>query len=123
MIVAVYAARLDPQDCEEDVRRIEESAQSRPEFIEKRKDLFSRINKYANSMHVMDPQKALQIAADALVKPEQKDAAFDFAVETALPDGVLSDEKKAMLDKIAAELSIDPEFARRTIEKFSGKDF
>jgi tellurite resistance protein len=120
VIIAVYVARIDPQDCEKDIRRIEKIAETRPEFVQKRKDLFSRINTYANSILVIGPQKALQIAADALIHPEHKNAAFDFAVEVAMPGGVLTDEKKVMLDKIAAELSIDRKLARQTIEKFTG---
>ena len=119
-IIAVYAAQMDPGDCEQDVSRIEAIAESRPEFVEKRKGILARINTYVNSMQVMDHRKALEIAAHALKNPKLKKTAFELAAEVALRDKVLTNEKKATLDNIASQLSIDDQFAQRAIEKFSG---
>jgi hypothetical protein len=117
IIIAVYAAQMDPQDCESDVERIEAIAESRPEFVEKKAEIFARINTYVNAMRAMDPQQAVEIAADVL-NAELKNRAFDFAAEVALPDNVLTDEKQALLDNLAAALSIDREFARQTTAKY-----
>jgi hypothetical protein len=115
-IIAVYAAQMDPQDCENDVKRIAAIAENHPEFIKKTKGILARINTYANSMRAMDPLKAVETAADAL-NSEQKKTAFKLAVEVALPEKVLTAEKKAILDNIAAKLSVDREYAQQEIEK------
>ena len=70
-------------------------------------------------MQAFDPHKAMKIAADKLT-PELRKAAFELAAEIALPDKVLSDEKKAVLDTLETKLSIDSEFAQKTIEKLIG---
>jgi hypothetical protein len=66
-----------------------------------------------------DHLKAVEIAKDALT-PELRKTAFELAVEVALPDKVLTVEKKAVLDTLETKLSIDSEFAQKTIEKFIG---
>lgn len=118
IIIAVYAAQMDTLDCEKEVKRIEAIAESHPEFVEKRENIFHRINRYINSMPAMDPQKALEIACAAL-NPELKKTAFELAAEVALPDKVLTVEKKAVQDNIAAKLSIDRDFAKQAFEKFT----
>jgi hypothetical protein len=119
-LIAVCTAQMDYEDCETDVKRIEAVAESRPEFVEKRKDISSRINRYVNSLPAMDRQKAVEIAADVLKNPELKKAAFEFATEVVLPEKVLTDEKQAILDSIATHLSLDRHFAQQIIEKFTG---
>ncbi len=116
-IIVVYAAQVDPEACEEDVRRIESIFENRPEFDEKRKGIFARINTYVNSMQATDPQQALETAANVLKHPELRRSAFELAAEAALPDRVITDEKKKILEKIAARLYLDDEFVQHTIEK------
>jgi hypothetical protein len=118
-IIAIYAAHMDPQNCQKDIKRIAAIAEQHPEFLKKRKGIFARINMYVNSMQAMDPRKAVEIAAEAL-NPKLKKTAFELAVEVAAPNKVLTDEKKPILDDIANRLSVDSEFAHRTIEKFTG---
>jgi hypothetical protein len=115
-IIAVYTAQMDPQDCEKDVKRIAAIAENHPEFVKKRKGILARINTYANSMRAMDPIKAVEIAAGAL-NSEQKKTAFKLAVDVALPEKVLTPEKKTILDDIAAKLAVDREYAKQVIEK------
>ena len=117
-LIAVYAAQTGPQDCEKDVKRIGNIAERRPEFVEKKGNIFRRINKYMNSMQRIDPQKALEIACDVL-NPKLKKIAFDIAAEVALPDKVLTAEKKTILNDIATKLLIDREFAKQTLNKFT----
>ena len=119
-IIAVCVARMDYEDSAIDVKRIEAIAESRPEFIEERKYIVSRINRYVNSLPTVDLQKAVEIAADALKSPGLSEAAFEFASEVLLQGMVLTDKKKAILDSIATYLSIDHYFAQKIIEKVTG---
>jgi hypothetical protein len=117
-IIAVYVAQMVPDHCEEDVRRIGTIAENHPEFVETKDNILKRINKFVNPMLAADDQlKAVEIANDVLT-PELRKTAFELAAEVALPDKVINDEKKAVLDTIETKLSIDSEFARKTIEKF-----
>ena len=116
-IIAVYAAQMDPEKCEDDVKRIVAAAKRLPEFVAKKKSIFSFVNKFVNSMQAIDPQKAVEIAANVLT-PELRITAFKLAAEVALPDKVLTDEKKSLLDSLETKLSISSEFAQKTIEKF-----
>ena len=118
-IIVVCAAQMDPDNCEKDVRRIESIFENRPEFDEKRKEIFTRINTYVNSIQAMDPRQALEIAANVLRLPELKKSAFELAAEAALPDRVVTDEKNEILEKIAARLYLDDEFVQHTIEKIT----
>lgn len=116
-IIAVYAAQIDPEKCEDDVKRIVAAAERLPEFVAKKESIFSIVNKFANSMEAIDSQKALEIAANGLTTELCK-TAFKLAAEVALPDKVLTDKKKSVLDSLESKLSISREFAQKTIEKF-----
>jgi len=116
-IIAVYAAQVDPKKCEDDVKRIVATAERFPEFVAKKESIFSFVNKFINSMQAIDSQKAVAIAANALTT-ELRKTAFKLAAEVALPDKVLTDKKKAVLDSLETKLSISSEFAQKTIEKF-----
>lgn len=118
-IIVVCAAQMDPDDCEKDVRRIESIFENCPEFDEKRKEIFSRINTYVNSIQVINPQQVVEIAANVLRHPELRNSAFELAAEAALPDGVITDEKKEILDNISARLYLDDKFVQHTIDKIA----
>ena len=116
-IIAVYAAQIDPEKCQDDVKRIVATAERFPEFVAKKESIFSFVNKFINSMQAIDSQKAVEIAANGLTT-EMRKSAFKLAAEVALPDKVLTDEKKSLLDSLETKLSISSEFAQKTIEKF-----
>ena len=116
-IIAVYAAQMDPKKCEDDVKRIVATAERFPEFVAKKESIFSFVNKFINSMQTIDSQKAVEIAANGLTT-ELRKTAFKLAAEVALPDKVLTDKKKLVLDRLETKLSINSEFAQKTIEKF-----
>ena len=116
-IIAVYAAQIDPKKCEDDVKRIVATAERLPEFVAKKESIFSFVNKFINSMQAIDSQKAVEIAANGLTT-EMRKTAYKLAAEVALPDKVLADEKKSVLDCLETKLSISSEFAQKTIEKF-----
>jgi len=114
-IIAVYAAQMDHQNCEADVKRIEAILESHDLFVARKKEIFSLINKFVNEMEVRGPNKGLKVAVDALA-PEQKKAAFELAVGVALSDKKLTDEKKKMLDTLKDRLSISNELAEEVIK-------
>jgi hypothetical protein len=119
-IIAIFAAQMVPDHCEEDVRRIADIAENHPEFVETKENILKRINKFVNPMLTAGDQiKAVEIASDVLT-PELRKTAFELAVAVALPDKVLTDERKAVLDKLETKLLVDSEFAQKTIEKFIG---
>ena len=113
-IIAVYAAQMDHQNCEADVKRIEAILESHHLFVARKKEIFSLINKYVNEMEVRDPHKVMELAADALT-PEQKKTAFELAMEVALTDKNLTAEKRKMLDTLKDRLSISTDFVEKTI--------
>ncbi|UCD80332.1 MAG: hypothetical protein JSW26_02545 [Desulfobacterales bacterium] len=113
-IIAVYAAQMDYENCEADVIRIEAILERHPMFVARKKEIFSLINKYVNAMKANDPEKALEAAADALTR-EQKNIGFELAVEVALPEKDLTEDKKKMFDTLKAQLSISDEFAAQAL--------
>jgi len=113
-IIAVYAAQMDYQNCEADIKRIEAILEQHHLFVARKNEVFTLIKIFVNELKVRDPQKALEIAAEALT-PEQKNIGFELAVEVALPDKKLSAAKKKMLDTLKERLSIDSDFAQQTI--------
>ena len=113
-IIAVYAAQMDHQNCEADVKRIEAILESHHLFVARKKEIFSLINKYVNEMEVRDPHKVMELAADALT-PEQKKTAFELAMEVALTDKNLTAEKRKMLDTLKDRLSISNEYVEKAI--------
>jgi hypothetical protein len=116
-IIAVYAAQMDPKKCEDDVKRIVATAERLPEFVAKKESIFSFVNKFINSMQTIDSQKAVEIAANGLTT-ELRKTAFKLAAEVALPDKVLTDKKKLVLDSLETKLSINSDYAKKTIERF-----
>ncbi|MBW2431847.1 MAG: hypothetical protein JRF56_23065 [Deltaproteobacteria bacterium] len=116
-VIAVYAAQIDPENCEDDVRRIVATAERLPEFVAKKESIISFVNKFVNSMQAINSQKAVEIAANGLTT-ELRKTAFKLAAEVALPDKILTDKKKSVLDSLETELRISSEFAQKTIDKF-----
>jgi hypothetical protein len=113
-IIAVYAAQINHQNCESDVKRIEAILASHHLFVARKKEIFSLINKFVNEMKVRDPHKVMNFAADALT-PEQKKIAFELAVKVALPDNRLTVERKKMLDTLKDRLSISSDLEEQAI--------
>lgn len=119
-IIAVYAAQMDPEDCQEDIRRAADIIKRRPEFEGCKEGVLSRFNKYVNSMQVVDPQKALELAAGVLKNSQAKRSAFELAAEVAITGAGLSEEKRGILENVADKLHIDQELMQRTIDKVAG---
>ena len=117
-IIAVFAAQMAPDNCEEDIMRIGAIAMDHPEFVETKENILKRINKFLNAMLAADDQiRAVEIA-NTVLTTKLRNKAFELAAEVALLDRVLTDEKKAVLDTLENKLSINGEFAQKAIEKF-----
>jgi hypothetical protein len=117
-IIAVYAAQMDYENCEADVKRLAAILERHPMFVAREKEIFALINKYVNAMKASDPHKALDTAADALTR-EQRDIGFELAVEVALPDKELTEDKHKMLDTLKARLSVSNEFAEQALGQYT----
>ena len=112
-IIAVFAARMDYGDCEDDVRRLAAILEDHPLFVARTKEIFSLINTYVNAMQTTDPHKALDTAVKALT-PEQKNAAFELVVKVAQPGEKLTADESQMFAVLKTRLSISDEFAQRS---------
>ena len=119
-IIAVCASQMDPEDCQQDIKRAAAIIRNRPEFEDQKDGVSSRFNRYVNSTQVVDPAQALEMAAGVLENPEVKKSAFELAVEVAMTGKNLIGEKRVILEKIANRLHLDPELMQRTIDKFAG---
>jgi hypothetical protein len=116
--VAVYAAQIDPNEPDKDIKRIEDLAKKNPLFEEKPKELRARINKFVNSMRIGNPLDTIGLAANSLT-PRYRETAFKWASELVLAEGELSEEQNEILDWLRAKLSIDSKVAKRFIAKKS----
>ena len=84
IILGVYAANIDPDHCEEDVRQIVGLAQQLPEFIEISEDKKStekRIFLYMNRLQNPVQVKETIDQAVRVVAPDMKKRAIDWMVQ------------------------------------------
>ena len=101
---------------------IESIAEHSPVCVEGKKGIFSRINLFVNEMRRVDREKALEIAIDALT-PELKKTAFEFATEVVTAGNALPNQKRMILEKLAGKMSIETQFATKTIERHNKEDW
>ena len=116
IIIAIYAAPIDPSCSEEEIKRIEGIAERCPVCVEKEKGIFSRINLFVNEMRMVDREKALEMAMEVLT-PELRKTAFEFAAEVVITGNALPDQKRKILEKLVTKMSIETEFATKVIER------
>ena len=114
IIIAVYAAQIDPENSEADIKRIEAIAERCPVCVEKKEGIFSRINNFVNAMRTLDPEDAIE-AAIKILNPESRKQAFELAVEVVISGDALPDKKREILDNLVVKLSIDNQFAEKII--------
>lgn len=114
IIIAVYAARIDPENSEADIRRIESLAENCPVCIERKKGILSRINNFVNVMRTVDPEKAIEAALKILDAKSTKEA-FDLAAKVVVSGDGSPDQKRKILYDLAEKMSIDHHFANATI--------
>jgi len=119
--IAVYAAQIDPDKPDHDIKRIEDLAKKNPLFNEEPQELRARINKFVNSMRIGNPLDTVGLAANSLT-PKYRETAFKWASELVLAEEELSEEQNEILDWLRIKLSIDSKAAKNFIAaKSSGR--
>lgn len=118
IIIAIYAAQIDPSHSEEEINRIERIAESYPVCVEKKKGILSRINLFVNEMRKVDRDKAFEMAMEMLT-PELRKTAFEMAAEVVITGNKLIDQKREILEKLMEKMSIETQFAGKFIERLN----
>ena len=118
IIVAIYAAQIDPSHSEEEINRIVRIAESYPVCVEKKKGILSRINLFVNEMRKVDRDKAFEMAMEMLT-PELRKTAFEMAAEVVITGNKLLDQKREILEKLMEKMSIETQFAGKFIERLN----
>ena len=112
-IIALYAARLDPEDCEEDIDRIMAILNSDALFSEEHTLTRKRINKFQNSMEKVTPLNAVEKATKVLT-PELRQKAFMIAAQ--IGKAIQEIRFAKILASLATKLSIEEEIVEKTID-------
>ena len=66
-VIALYAARVDPEDCQAELHKITAVLNDHSMFDEKSSDTLTRVNKFINSMEPVKSLDAVQKAAAVLL--------------------------------------------------------
>jgi hypothetical protein len=124
ILVAVCAAKekATPDDNHiDDAKRIAALAQNHPIFLDLGDSIEPSINKFMNMIGTTtDLVKAVDTAANVL-KPELKEIAFNWVAEIIMSDGVLTEQRKNILDKYALLFNIDSNDAQRILVEISNQ--
>jgi hypothetical protein len=116
IICAVYAVQTKTEKCSQ----ISALAQKHPLFVEEPESTLTRVNKFTNLMQSGKIPEAVEAVALNL-NTEQRKQAFEFAIEAALTDEVLTEKKQKTLQTLATELAIDNEFVDQKLTTTKGK--
>jgi hypothetical protein len=120
IIVAVYAAHADPENSENEIKRIASIAGHCPACVEKMKGITSRINRFVNVMRSVDPEFTLEKALEVL-DSEMRKIAFELAAEVVVTGAAASDKKEKTLDTLMIKMGLDAEFAANCVERITRK--
>ena len=112
-IIILYAAQLDPEDCEEDIDRIVAILNSDASFSEGNLITRNSINKFLNSMEKVNPLNAVERAAGMLT-PELRQRAFIIAAQ--IREAIQEMQSGKILESLATKLSIEKELVEKTID-------
>ncbi len=112
-IIILFAAQLDPEDCEEDIDRIVAILNSDASFSEGHLITRNSINKFLNSMEKVNPLKAVERAARMLT-PELQQKAFIIAAQ--IREAIQEMQSAKILESLATKLSIEKELVENTID-------
>ena len=121
-IIAIYAARINPYCGKEEIKRIKGIAEHSPICVDRKKDIYSRINLFVNEMRRVDREKALEIAIEALT-PEFRKTAFELATEVVITGNALPNQKRMILEKLITKMSIETQLAARAIRRLNKEDW
>lgn len=118
ILIAVCAAKEQAAPGDEPIdeaNRIADLAQNHPIFAGINDSIEPSINKFMNLISTTtDLVKPVDMAAN-LLEPQFKKGAFGWAAEITMPDGVLTEERKSILDKYALVLNVDRNDAQKII--------
>ena len=112
-IIALYAAQLNPEDCEEDIDRIMAILNSDASFSEEHLITRDNIHKFQNSMEKVDPLNAVEIATKVLT-PELRQKAFMIAAQ--IGKAIQEIQSAKILESLATKLSIEKETVEKAID-------
>ncbi len=121
ILVAVCATKEEAVregDESVDAKRITALAQDHPLFLNLSDSIKPSLNKFMNMIRTEDTVKYVAAAAKVL-KPEHKETAFTWAAKILMPDGVLTETRKNILDKYSMLLNIDMKTAQRILVQIS----
>lgn len=117
-IIILYAAQLNPEDCEEDIDRIMAILNSDASFSEEHLITRDNINKFQNSMEKVKPLNALEKATKVLT-PKLRQKAFMIAAQ--IGKAIQEIRSVKILESLASILSIKEEDAEKTIDSILKK--
>jgi hypothetical protein len=112
-IIVLYAAQLDPEDCEEDIDRIMALLNSDALFSGEHLITRDRINKFQNSMEKVNPLNAVEKATKELT-PELRQKAFMIAAQ--IGKAIQEIRSAKILESLARKLSIEKETVEKAID-------
>ena len=116
IISAVYAVRVETDKC----KHIGALAQHHPLFVEEPENTAARVNKYTNLMQGGNALKAIDAVRHHL-EPEHCKQAFEFAVEAALADEALTEDKQKTLRTLGEKLALDNQYLNRKLASVDQK--
>jgi hypothetical protein len=109
ILVAVCAAKEESDNNNNLIRnknRIVALAKDHPVFLKRFDGIEPSVNRFMNMIKSSDIVKYI-IAAAKVLKPEHKETALTWAAMILMSDGVLTENRKNILDKYAMLLNID----------------
>ena len=112
-LIVLYAAQLDPEDCEEDIDRIMALLNSDALFAGEHLITRDRINKFQNSMEKVNPLNAVEKATKVLT-PELRQKAFMIAAQ--IGKAIQEIRSAKILEILATKLSIEKETVEKAID-------
>ena len=121
ILVAVCAAKEEADidnNLTRDKNRIVALAKDHPVFLNRSDSIEPSVNKFMNMIKPSDTINYI-IAAAKVLKPEYKETAFTWAAVILMPDGVLTEIRKNILDKYAMLLDIDRKFRKKILVNVS----
>jgi len=121
ILIAVCASKeqaTSDADERDNIDRITALAEDHPLFSDLLDSIEPSLNKYMNMIESADTVKYVTAAAK-IIKPDYKETAFSWAARILMPDGILTEDRKNILDKYSMLLNIDMKTAKRILVQIS----
>jgi hypothetical protein len=121
ILVAVCAAKEEADNNNNLIRnknRIVALTKDHPVFLKCSDSIEPSVNKFMNMIKISDTVKYI-IAAAKVLKPEYKETAFTWAAVILMPDGVLTEIRRNILDKYTILLDIDRKVREKVLVNIS----